>query len=48
MRQGRGSPKGRWTPNLEGGLLSFAIEVLVVLILALIAVGVAAVALLVL
>ena len=43
MRESR----GRWIPNLEGGLLSFAIEVIVVLMLALGAVAIAGLALLI-
>jgi len=40
--------RGRWVPNLEGGLLSFAIEVLIVLVLALGGVAIAGLALLIL
>lgn len=39
--------RGRWIPNLESGLLSFAIEVLIVLLLALAGVAIAGVALLI-
>lgn len=42
----RGS-RGRWIPNLESGLLSFAIEVLIVVALALVGIAVAGIALLI-
>lgn len=47
MRPRPRDSKGRWVPNLEGGLSSFALEVILVLALALLAIGVAAVALVV-
>lgn len=47
MKRSPRSSKGRWIPNFEGGLRSFAFEAFLVLVLALIGIAVAAVALII-
>ena len=47
MRRRPGDSGGGWIPNPRGGLMSFALEVFLVLVLALVSIAVGAVALLV-